>query len=36
VSIVKGSRLPRRSGKGDASGNEVLRDFVGVSRPGGP
>jgi hypothetical protein len=28
VSIVRGSRLPRRSGKGDASGNEVLRDFL--------
>jgi hypothetical protein len=28
VSIVRGSRLPRRSGKGDASGNEVLSDFL--------
>jgi hypothetical protein len=28
VSIVRGSRLPRRSGKGDTSGNEVLRDFL--------
>jgi hypothetical protein len=28
VSIVRGSRLPHRSGKGDASGNEVLSDFL--------
>ena len=28
VSIVRGSCLPRRSGKGDASGNEVLSDFL--------
>jgi hypothetical protein len=28
VSIVRGSRLPRRSGKGDASGNEVLSDLL--------
>jgi hypothetical protein len=28
VSIVRGSRLPRWSGKGDASGNEVLSDFL--------
>ena len=28
VLIVRGSRLPRRSGKGDASGNEVLSDFL--------
>jgi hypothetical protein len=27
VSIVRGSRLPRRNGKGDISGNEVLSDF---------
>jgi hypothetical protein len=26
--IVRVSRLPRWSGKGDASGNEVLRDFL--------
>ena len=25
--IVRGSHLPHRSGKGDASGIEVLRDF---------
>ena len=28
VLIVRGSRLPRRSGKGDISGNEVLSDFL--------
>jgi hypothetical protein len=28
VSIVRGSRLPRRSGKGDTSGIEVLIDFL--------
>jgi hypothetical protein len=28
VSIVWGSRLPRRSGKGGASGNEVSSDFL--------
>jgi hypothetical protein len=28
VSIVRGTRLPRRSGKGDASGNEVSSDFL--------
>jgi hypothetical protein len=28
VSIVRGSRLSPRSGKGDASGNEVLSDFL--------
>jgi hypothetical protein len=28
MSIVRGSRLPRRSGKGDARGNEVLSDFL--------
>jgi hypothetical protein len=28
VSIVRGSRLPRQSGKGDISGNEVLSDFL--------
>jgi hypothetical protein len=28
VSTVRGSRLPRRSGKGDISGNEVLSDFL--------
>jgi hypothetical protein len=28
VSIMRGSRLPRRSGKGDISGNEVLSDFL--------
>jgi hypothetical protein len=28
VSIVNRSRLPRRSGKGDISGNEVLSDFL--------
>jgi hypothetical protein len=28
VSIVRGSRLPRRSSKGDISGNEVLSDFL--------
>jgi hypothetical protein len=28
VSIVRGSHLPRRSGRGDASGNEVLSDFL--------
>jgi hypothetical protein len=26
--IVRGSRLPRRSGKGDISGIEVLSDFL--------
>jgi hypothetical protein len=26
--IVRGSRLPRRSGKGDASGIEVMSDFL--------
>jgi hypothetical protein len=28
VLIVRGSRLPRRSDKGDASGIEVLSDFL--------
>ena len=28
VWIVRGSRLPRRSGKGDISGIEVLSDFL--------
>jgi hypothetical protein len=28
VLIVRGSRLPRRSGKGDISGIEVLSDFL--------
>jgi hypothetical protein len=28
MSIVRGSRLPRQSGKGDARGNEVLSDFL--------
>jgi hypothetical protein len=28
VLIVKSSRLPRRSDKGDASGIEVLSDFL--------
>jgi hypothetical protein len=28
MSIVRGSRLPRRSGKGDISRNEVLNDFL--------
>jgi hypothetical protein len=28
VVIVRGSRLPRRSGMGDASGTEVLSDFL--------
>jgi hypothetical protein len=28
MSIVRGSRLPRRSGKDDISGNEVLSDFL--------
>jgi hypothetical protein len=28
VSIVRGSHLPRRSGKGDISENEVLSDFL--------
>jgi hypothetical protein len=28
VWIVRGLRLPRRSGKGDASGIEVLSDFL--------
>jgi hypothetical protein len=28
VLIVRGSRLPRRSGKGGISGNEVLSDFL--------
>jgi hypothetical protein len=30
VLIVRGSRLPRRSGKGDISGNEVLSDFLSI------
>jgi hypothetical protein len=28
VLIVRGPRLPRRSGKGDTSGIEVLNDFL--------
>jgi hypothetical protein len=28
VLIVRGSRLPRRSAKGDTSGIEVLSDFL--------
>jgi hypothetical protein len=28
VSIVRGSHLPRQSGKDDISGNEVLSDFL--------
>jgi hypothetical protein len=28
VIIVRGSLLPHRSGKGDASGTEVLSDFL--------
>jgi hypothetical protein len=28
MSIVRGSRLPHRISKGDASGNEVLSDFL--------
>jgi hypothetical protein len=28
VLIVRGSRLPRRSGKGDASGIKVLSEFL--------
>jgi hypothetical protein len=38
VLIVRGSRLPRRSGKGDISGNEVSSDFLSTCRrfePGG-
>jgi hypothetical protein len=28
--IVRGSRLPRQSGKGDISGIEVLSDFLSI------
>jgi hypothetical protein len=28
VVIVRGSRLPRRSGKGDAGGTEILSDSL--------
>jgi hypothetical protein len=28
VLIMRGSRLPRRSSKGDISGNELLSDFL--------